>query len=301
LHHLGEKNEAQAMFTRVLKLEPQNQVANQNLAASQSDGVTKMKARNGKAEREDIVSPTTPQSDKAEDDSVETMTASLEIPFETRTQANIYSDGKMHTLELPAITKLGSLDYAVELAQAGKHREAALTCINAIELRPTHPDAWFYLAQIAIDAGDHRFARQAADRLLAISPNWDRTLALDNFLNEKAELTTSDIEWPGLPTEIGESRLTVCMIAKNEEEFIGQALASVKDVAHQIIVVDTGSTDRTVEIAREHGAEVHEFVWNDHFADARNHALQYARGDWVLILDADEELMAGTLEDLLND
>ena len=301
LHHLGEKDEAQAMFTKVLELEPQNQVANQNLAASQSDGVARMKARNGKIEGEDITSPTTPQPDKAEDDSVEVMTASLEIPFETRTQANIYSDGKMHTLELPAITKLGSLDDAVELAQAGKHREAAAACITALELRPTHPDAWFYLAQIAIDAGDHRFARKAADRLLAISPNWNKALALDNFLNEKAELTTSDIEWPDLPAEIGESRLTVCMIAKNEEEFIGQALASVKEVAHQVIVVDTGSTDRTVEIAREHGAQVYDFEWNDHFADARNHALQYARGDWVLVLDADEELMAGTLEDLRND
>src|SRR5207247_1852525 len=55
-------------------------------------------------------------------------------------------------------------------------------------------------------------------------------------------------------------RLTICLIARNEEKFLGQCLKSVRDLARQIIVVDTGSTDRTVEIAKEHGAEVHSFA-----------------------------------------
>src|SRR5208282_3540864 len=61
-------------------------------------------------------------------------------------------------------------------------------------------------------------------------------------------------------------------------------------LADQLIVVDTGSTDRTVEIAKAHGAEVHRFDWCDDFSAARNAALERARGDWVLMLDADEEL-----------
>ena len=296
LHHLGEKDEAQATFAKVLELEPKNQIATQNLAASRSDGVAKMKARNGSAKRDDIASAVEPREQVQE-----IMNPNLELPFETRTQAQFFSNGELQTLVLSAVTRLGSLDEAAQLARAGQHREAAAACLAAIELRPFHPEAWLYLAQIAIDAGDLTYARKALDRAIAIAPQWRTARQLDNFLNEKSELITTDIEWPGLPVEIGKQRLTICMIVKDEEDFIGQALESVKGIAHQIVVVDTGSTDRTVEIAHEHGAEVHEFKWNDHFGDARNHALQFVRGDWVLILDADEELMAGTCDDLRDD
>ncbi len=81
------------------------------------------------------------------------------------------------------------------------------------------------------------------------------------------------------------------MIVKNEEAFLGRCLDSVRDVAAQIVVVDTGSTDRTIDIAKEHGAEVHHFAWCDDFSAARNAALEHATGDWVLSLDADEELL----------
>jgi len=72
-------------------------------------------------------------------------------------------------------------------------------------------------------------------------------------------------------------------------------------VASQIIVVDTGSADRTKQIAQEHGAEVYDFKWNDDFSVARNVALEHARGDWVLVLDADEELSADGREQIQRD
>src|SRR5205823_1109121 len=84
-------------------------------------------------------------------------------------------------------------------------------------------------------------------------------------------------------------QLSVCLIVKNEERFLAQSLKSVREIAQQIVVVDTGSTDRTVEIAKEFGAEVHSFTWCDDFSAARNVALEHATGDWVLALDADEE------------
>src|SRR5438034_11627278 len=82
--------------------------------------------------------------------------------------------------------------------------------------------------------------------------------------------------------------LSLTMIVKNEEENLGRCLASVSGIADELIVVDTGSTDRTVEIARQHGAQVYHFKWCDDFAAARNVSLQHATGRWCLHLDADE-------------
>jgi len=80
----------------------------------------------------------------------------------------------------------------------------------------------------------------------------------------------------------------MCMIVKNEEKFLGKCLESVKGLADEIIVVDTGSTDRTIEIAKKAGAKVISYEWNDDTAAARNAGLKEAKGDWILILDADE-------------
>lgn len=87
--------------------------------------------------------------------------------------------------------------------------------------------------------------------------------------------------------------ITLCIIARDEEEFLPGCLASVRGVVSQIVLVDTGSTDRTVEIAREAGAVVVDHPWEDDFAAARNAALPAATGDWVLVLDADERLAPG--------
>jgi tetratricopeptide (TPR) repeat protein len=84
--------------------------------------------------------------------------------------------------------------------------------------------------------------------------------------------------------------LSLCMIVKNEQASLPQTLNSVKAIVDEMIVLDTGSTDRTVEVAKEHGAEVYHFQWCDDFAMARNEALKYVRGKWVLVLDADEVL-----------
>ena len=85
--------------------------------------------------------------------------------------------------------------------------------------------------------------------------------------------------------------LTLCMIVKNEEATLPLTLASVKDVVDEMVVVDTGSGDRTCEIAREFGARVYHFEWCDDFAAARNECLKHAKGDWILVLDADEVLV----------
>jgi glycosyltransferase involved in cell wall biosynthesis len=78
------------------------------------------------------------------------------------------------------------------------------------------------------------------------------------------------------------------MITRNEEEYLEQCLNSVKDIVDEIIIVDTGSTDKTKEIAKKFGAKIYDFKWIDDFSAARNESLKHATKDWILVLDADE-------------
>ena len=89
-----------------------------------------------------------------------------------------------------------------------------------------------------------------------------------------------------LPSE--KTTISLCMIVKNEEPFLEKCLNSVKNLVHEIIIVDTGSTDKTKEIARKFTDKVFDFVWCDNFSAARNESLKHATGDWILVLDADE-------------
>ncbi|MBC7544287.1 MAG: glycosyltransferase family 2 protein [Candidatus Sericytochromatia bacterium] len=92
---------------------------------------------------------------------------------------------------------------------------------------------------------------------------------------------------------LGQPRLSVCLIVKDEAGSLPQCLASLQGLADEIIVVDTGSSDGTAELAVGLGARVFRFPWCDDFAAARNEALRHASGTWVLTLDADEEVAAG--------
>ncbi|MDR2561845.1 MAG: glycosyltransferase [Holophagales bacterium] len=84
--------------------------------------------------------------------------------------------------------------------------------------------------------------------------------------------------------------LSLAMIVKNEEETLAHCLESVKPIVDEMVIVDTGSTDRTVEIAEEFGGSVHHFQWCDDFAAARNESLKHCSGQWALIIDADEAI-----------
>ena len=82
------------------------------------------------------------------------------------------------------------------------------------------------------------------------------------------------------------------MIVKNEAANLARCLSSVEGWVDEMIVLDTGSTDRTVEVAKTLGAQVHHFDWQNDFAAARNESLKYVKGDWILVLDGDETLVA---------
>jgi glycosyltransferase involved in cell wall biosynthesis len=84
--------------------------------------------------------------------------------------------------------------------------------------------------------------------------------------------------------------ISLCMIVKDEEANLAKCLDSVRDVVDEIIIVDTGSHDNTVSIARSYEAKVFYHEWDDNFSAARNVSLDHATGEWIFILDADEVL-----------
>jgi len=86
-------------------------------------------------------------------------------------------------------------------------------------------------------------------------------------------------------------RISVCMIVKNEEENIERCLESIKEIADEIIIVDTGSADQTVRLAQKYTDKIFHHPWENDFSKARNLSSSYATGDWIFIIDADEELL----------
>ena len=174
------------------------------------------------------------------------------------------------------IAEIGSLARAVEAERAGRYVAAWQEALEAIALRPFHPEAYIQMASTAVAAGEPGAALRAAQRALALTPKWPTAqqvaTALERTLNahRKQRKKANPIAWPELLDQNRKPRLSVLLIVKTEERFLGQCLASVKDIADELIVIDTGSTDQTIEIAREYGAKVEHFKWCNDFAAARN-------------------------------
>lgn len=94
--------------------------------------------------------------------------------------------------------------------------------------------------------------------------------------------------------------LSLCLIAKNEEETLSKCLNSIKDIVQEIVIVDTGSNDRTKEIALSFTDKVFDFIWCNDFSKARNFSISKASNDWILILDADEVVKEINVESILS-
>ncbi|MGC8490861.1 MAG: glycosyltransferase family 2 protein [Syntrophobacteraceae bacterium] len=89
---------------------------------------------------------------------------------------------------------------------------------------------------------------------------------------------------------MGHPPLSLCMIVRDEIDCLERCLDSVKEIADEIVIVDTGSTDGTFELAKRHASRVAQIAWRDDFSYARNIAFDLASGDWILSLDADHYL-----------
>jgi len=136
-------------------------------------------------------------------------------------------------------------------------------------LRPDYPLAYLNAAQICRRAGDTDRAREFIRNGLSRCTEVEALRTLERTLAARC-------------------RISLCMIVRDEEEMLAGALESARPAVDEIVVVDTGSSDRTVRIAESHGARVYHHRWEDDFARARNQSIDHATGDWIVILDADE-------------
>lgn len=203
---------------------------------------------------------------------------------------------KAASIELPPVARFGELTKARGLFKDHQYLGAWNAALAAVQQRPFHPEAFLLMAEIAKTVNDVSKARACINRALQLAPKWKAALHFPRLFTPKAG--GAKVQLPEAGLELLTKRLSVCLITRNEEKFLGQCLESVRHIADQIVVMDTGSTDWTREIAGRYGAEVYSFKWCDDFSAARNAALERATGDWVLMIDADEVLPAESAEAL---
>ncbi len=186
--------------------------------------------------------------------------------------------------------------------QQGKLDKALIAIKRSIELVPYDADAYNAMGSVLFQLEFWGAAEAFYRRALELEPQ--HATAKSNLIEAKKRLRAGDAQLPPefdsvmALLEKKDPTLSLCMIAKNEEQFIGDCLASVHKLVDEIIVVDTGSTDRTIEIAESYGAKVFHLPWQGDFATARNESLAHATGDWILVLDADEMIPAEGHEEL---
>jgi GT2 family glycosyltransferase/Flp pilus assembly protein TadD len=190
----------------------------------------------------------------------------------------------------PAIPDASSLYYSV-VSSLGRFSEAESDFKEACRLNPNHKNLAFLLIDILIQQGKFDVAIIKIEDALALFGLDDGTLKAALAVREK--IGPMQIDKPGK-----KGTLSLCMIVKNEEKHLVRCLKSVRDVVDEMIIVDTGSTDKTVNIAKIFGAKIYEFPWTGDFAAARNESLKYATGDWTLILDADEVIAERDFDEL---
>jgi glycosyltransferase involved in cell wall biosynthesis len=92
--------------------------------------------------------------------------------------------------------------------------------------------------------------------------------------------------------------ISACIICKNEEPVLDKMFNSIKSVVDEIIFVDTGSTDKSKDIAAKYGAKIYDFPWTGSFSDARNEAMKYATKDFIFQIDCDETLTSQSVAEL---
>ena len=177
-----------------------------------------------------------------------------------------------------------------------------------LQINPTDFACLIGIANTAILIKDYGLATNFLNEIQKIYPNEPLVNDLLNKVQNKIGNLKQNVPTTNEESDTSQNQyiqekkplLTVSMIVKNEEGFIEGCLQSISGVADEIVIVDTGSTDKTIEIARKYTDKIFEIEWKDDFAYARNESLRHSTGEWILYLDADERLAISNKSAFIN-
>ncbi len=190
----------------------------------------------------------------------------------------------------PTLPDSSSLYYSF-VSSLGTFSDAETDFHEACKLYPQHKNLVFLFIDLLIQQGKFDSAMIKVEDALAL-------FGLDDGILGAALAVREKIGPLQIEKAFQKGTLSLCMIVKNEERHLVRCLRSVRDVVDEMIIVDTGSTDKTIDIAKVFGAKVFNFPWTGNFSEARNQSLAHATGDWILVLDADEVIAARHLDEL---
>ena len=170
------------------------------------------------------------------------------------------------------------LHYIAGMIHGSQYRYVdALNCFEkALQISPNHAKSYFEIGIIHTILCRYQEALPAFQKAKKL----ERNLTTANYYIREIKKVA----------KLRDTTLSVCLIVKNEEKHLPICLKSIQAVADEIVVIDTGSEDRSVEISESFGAKIFRYKWNNDFAAAKNFAKKQATGDWILQIDADEEL-----------
>ena len=193
---------------------------------------------------------------------------------------NLFEKGFILSPDVPDIVT----NYHTAASTLGEFKRAEGIFKEAGLLYPNNKMIRYQLIDVFIKQEKNQDAMGQIEEAIALFGVDDGILTA--ALNIRDLLGSKEID----ETKDRKNTVSLCMIVKNEEQHLAKCLKSVKPVVDEMILVDTGSTDRTKEIAKVFGAKVYDYKWNDDFSNARNFSISKAFGKWILIMDADETI-----------
>jgi|GEM_PF-204877 len=176
--------------------------------------------------------------------------------------------------------------YHSAVSELGAFERAEKSFLEAEALYPSHKKIQYLLMDVLLRQGKNEAAMERIEKAIA-------EFGMDEGMMKAALEVRKKIGPKEIPERMERRAISLCMIVKNEQEHLARCLQTVKTIVDEMIVVDTGSLDRTKELATIFGAKVFDFVWVNDFSSARNYSLSKASGDWIFVLDGDETISPG--------
>ena len=175
-----------------------------------------------------------------------------------------------------------------DLIRQRKFDGVRYAAIDRLTLNKLDAQAWLYLGQAMVGLKRGTMAKLCFERSVLLDPfatwiqqAWNDATAVGEGREDKQVLKL---------LEVSQISVSTCILTRNNSATIRQCIESLRGAVDEIIVVDTGSTDDTVQIVESLGIEVHHFQWVDDFSAARNYALAFTTSDWIFSIDSDETL-----------